>query len=229
VPEENIYHVRVSYQNIVHIIIRASFGSWPMDRDYGDVRPFQCLYLAARRFLGKFQDKYIFKFFDNGSEMVEKELRMMILAGDCSVTPLSQIFKGRELYGIIMLYETPMTPPSPDGPYMHLAPPNFSRSDKLRFINQLQTLVSQLHEKRIIHGDIEPSNLLLCSNEEMRFCDFGDAAADGEGDIPRVMSVRYSSPFMCKIIPMVSIDESQRSVCDGNFYAGDIHRTHTLR
>ena len=67
---------------------------------------------------------------------------MMILAGDCSVTTLGRMFKDRELYGIIMPYKTPMIPPSPDGPYMHLAPPNFSCSDKLRFINQLRTLVS---------------------------------------------------------------------------------------
>ena len=189
--------------------IRASFGSWPMDRDFGDVRPFQGLYLAGRRFLAKFQDNYVFKFFDDGSEIVEKELRMMILAGDCSVTPLGRIFKDRELYGIIMTYETPIIPPSPDLPYMHLAPPNFSHSDKLRLINQLRILVSRLHEKGIIHGDIKPSNLLLCSDDEMRFCDFGDAAVDGEGDIPRAMSVRYSSPFMCKITPSVSLTKAE--------------------
>ena len=70
-----------------------------MDRDYGDVRPFERLYLAARRFLAKFEDKYVFKFFDDGSEVVEKELRMMILAGDCSVTPLGRGYskKGNSL------------------------------------------------------------------------------------------------------------------------------------
>jgi serine/threonine protein kinase len=189
--------------------IGASFGSWPMDRDYGDVRLFQCLYLAARRFLAKFQDKYVFKFFDDGSEMVERELRMMILAGDCSVTPLGRIFKDGQLYGIIMPYETSIIPPSADGPYMHLSPPNFTRSDKLRFITQLRILVSRLHEKGIIHGDVKPSNLLLCSDEEMRFCDFGDATVDGEGNIPRAMSVRYSSPFMCKTIPLVPLTKAE--------------------
>jgi hypothetical protein len=108
-----------------------------MDRDFIDVCPFKGMYLAARRFLGKFQDKFDSKFFHDGSEMVEKELRMMILASDCSVTPLGRIFEDGKLCGIIMPYETPIIPPSSDRPYMHLAPPNFSRSDKLRFINQL--------------------------------------------------------------------------------------------
>ena len=180
-----------------------------MDRDFGDVRPFQCLYLAARRFLAKFQDKYVFKFFDDGGGVVERELRMMILAGDCSVTPLGRLFKDGKLYGIIMLYETPIIPPSADGPYMHLPPPNFTRSDKLRFIAQLQVLVSRLHGKGIIHGDIKPSNLLLSSDEEMHFCDFGDTAVDGEGDIPRAMSVQYSSPFRCKTIPSVPLTKAE--------------------
>jgi serine/threonine protein kinase len=205
--------------------IGASFGSWPMDRDYGDVRPFQYLYLAGRRFLAKFQDKYVFKFFDDG-RAAEKELRMMILAGDCSVTPLGRIFLDGKLSGIIMPYETPIIPPSPDLPYMHLAPPSFSHSDKLRLINQLRTLVSRLHEKGIIHGDIKPSNLLLCSDEDMRFCDFGDAAVDGEGEIPRAMSVRYSSPFMCKIIPVVSLTKAEDLYATGismwEIYTGHI-------
>jgi len=180
-----------------------------MDRDFGDLRPFQCLYLAGCRFLAKFQDKYILKIFNDGGEIVERELRMMILAGDCSVTPLGQIFRDGKLHGIIMPYKTPIIPPSPRGPYMHLAPPNFSRSDKPRLINQLQILVSRLHKKGIIHGDIKPLNLLLCSIEEMRFCDFGDTAVDGEGDIPHAMSIQYSSPFMCKIVELVSLTKAE--------------------
>jgi hypothetical protein len=66
--------------------------------------------LVARRFLAKFQDKYVFKFFDDGSEMVEKELKMMILTSDCSVTPLGRLFKEGKLYGI-MPYETPIITP----------------------------------------------------------------------------------------------------------------------
>jgi hypothetical protein len=133
--------------------IRFSFGSWPMDKGFGDVRPFQCLYLAARRFLAKFQDK-------------------------------------------------------------------------LRFINQLRILVSRLHEKGIIHGDIKPSNLLLCSDEEMRFCDFGDAAVDNEEDIPRAMSAILIPVHVQKSIFVV--DESRGSLYDGNLYVGTIHRTHAL-
>jgi mitogen-activated protein kinase kinase len=79
----------------------------------------------------------------------------------------------------------------------------------LKIINQLCILVSRLHEKSIIHGDIKPSNLLLCFDGELRFCDFGDAVVDSEGDIPRSMSVRYSSPFTSRTTPVVSWSKAE--------------------
>jgi serine/threonine protein kinase len=65
--------------------------------------------------------------------------------------------------------ETPVVPPSPDPFYMPLVSSEFSRSAMLKIINQLCILVSRLHEKGIIHGDVKPLNLLLCSEGELRF------------------------------------------------------------
>lgn len=189
--------------------IRASFGSWPMDRNVPDVRPWEPIHLSAHRFLATFQCKYTLKLFDDNIEGVEKELRMMLLAGDCSVTPLGRVFNEGKLYGILMHSETSVVPPSCDLTLMPVVSPEFSRSDRLKIINQLCTLVSRLHEKGIIHGDIKPSNLLLCSDGELRFCDFGDAAVEGEGDLPRAVSVRYSSPFRCKTIPVVPLAKAE--------------------
>ena len=189
--------------------ISASFSSWPMDRDIDDVRPYRCLLLTAHRFIAVFQDKYILKLFDDDIDSVKKELRMMLLAGGCSVIPLGQVFKEGKLYGITMPYETPIVPPSPDPTYMPLVSFELSRHDRLRIINQLHQLLSLLHAKGIIHGNIKPSNLLLCSNGELRFSDFGEAAVEDEGDIPRAMSIRYSSPFICRTIPLVPLTKAE--------------------
>jgi hypothetical protein len=138
-----------------------------MDRDYGDVRPFQCLYLAARRFPARFQDKYIFKFFDDGSEMVEKELKMMILAGDCSATPSAGYSREGNCMASSCRTKHISLPPLDRQSYMHL-PPHFSRNDKLRFINQLRILVSGLHEKGIIHERHVPTDKYDSATSEMR-------------------------------------------------------------
>src|SRR5882672_9213325 len=100
---------------------------------------------TAHRFIAIFQDKYILKLFDNDIDSVEKELRMMLLAGDCSVIPLGLVFKEGKLYGIIMPYETPVVPPSPDPTYTPLVSSELSRSDRLRIINLLRLLLSLLH------------------------------------------------------------------------------------
>jgi len=198
----------VTSSTVAHI--RASFGSWPMDRNISDVSPYKPVHLTSRRFIAIFQDKYMLKLFDDNPKGVEKELRMMLLAGDdCSVTPLGRVFEGGKLCGILMPYERPVVPPSPDPFYVPLVSNEFSRSDRLKIIHQLCALVSRLHEKGILHGDIKPSNLLLCSDGELRFCDFGDAAVEGEGDIPRAMSVRYSSPFISRTTPLVSLSKAE--------------------
>jgi len=122
--------------------------------------------------------------------------------------------------------EIPVVPPSPDPFYTPLVSLKFSRSARLKIINQLCIHVSRLHEKGIIHGDIKPSNDLLCFDGELRFCDLGDAIREGEGDIPRSMSVRYSSPFTSRTTPVVSWSKAEGLYATGisiwDIYAGRI-------
>jgi serine/threonine protein kinase len=195
--------------------IRGSFGSWPMDKDVNDVYPYRSVHLSARRFIAIFQDKYAIKFFDDGVEVLAKELRMMILAGDCSVTPLGRVFRDGKICGILMPYEQPVVPSLPDLLYTPRVSPSFSRDDKLNIINQLCTLVSRLHDKGIVHGDVKPSNLLLCSNGELRFCDFGEANMQAEKVPPHAISVRYASPFMCRTIPIFPLSEAEDRYATG--------------
>lgn len=43
----------------------------------------------------------------------------------------------------------------------------------LRFFCQTALAVKYLHDHKIIHRDIKPENILLCSNFEVKLCDFG--------------------------------------------------------
>ena len=134
---------------------------------------------------------------------------MMLIAGDSSVTPLGRVFNKGKFCGIIMPYEKPVVPPIPDLTHTPIVSSEFSRSDRLSIINQLRILVSRLHEKGIIHGDIKPSNLLLCSDGELRFCDFAEAAMECDEDIPRAMTLQYSSPFTCRTITLVPLTKAE--------------------
>ena len=85
--------------------------------------------------------------------------------------------------------------------------------------------MSRLHEKGAIHGDIKPSNLLLCPDEEMRFCDFGDAVVD-RGGHPSCHECAILIPVYVQDDSNDVIEESRKSLCDRNFYVGDIYTGH---
>jgi serine/threonine protein kinase len=164
--------------------IRSSIGSWQIDRCLTKLNPQIHIYYTNLRALGIFQDKYVVKMRHSNSALVEHELRMMLLAGQCSVPPL-----GRALVSA-----------------------GLSPAEKLKIIYQLSTLVSRLHGKGIIHRDIKPSNLLLSSDGELQFCDFEGAMLESEGRIPRVLSMRYLSPSRCanaslKPAPLSKLDD----------------------
>jgi serine/threonine protein kinase len=185
----------------------APFGTWPMDRDFSDLRPCQHVYIAARRYIAVFQEKYALKIFYNGVDgpdtivdRLERELSMMLLAGDCSVTPVGRVFNKGKIEGFLMPYETSIVPPSPDISYVPRVSSKFSRIDRLEIIDQLCGLVSRLHENGVLHGDIKPSNLLLCSDGKLRLCDFAEAAVKGANHTPRASSTQYTSPSRCRSI-----------------------------
>ncbi|KAJ6629934.1 kinase-like domain-containing protein, partial [Mycena sp. CBHHK59/15] len=61
---------------------------------------------------------------------------------------------------------------------------------------ELRDVVAALHDKGIVHGDVKPQNVLLCSaDRRVRLCDFGFASFEGDGFVSTVQTIPYSSPF----------------------------------
>ncbi|KAG8695751.1 hypothetical protein FRC08_007571 [Ceratobasidium sp. 394] len=177
--------------------VTAPSGSWPMDGNLANISGFRALFVSSIRSFGVFQDKYFVKLVPGRAEILEKELRMMLLAGDCSVTPLGRVFENGQLCGFLTPYEKPVTVPL--GPYeTHIVSPELSRSERLRLIDDLCSLLSRLHARGLIHGDVKPSNLLRCSAGDLRFCDFAEASVEGDGATPNAFTVRYASPFLLR-------------------------------
>ena len=175
-----------------------------------------CHYISntSHGFVAVFQDKYIVKVFDNHvnavdvANAVRRELRMMILAGDCSVTPLGRVFNDT-LCGIVMPRETSIVPPSADPLHVPVVDRALAKETRLGIIDQLRALVTRLHSRGILHGDIKPSNLLICSDGQLRFCDFGCAFLEREAQPPKALSVRYASPFLFRVRPMAPLSRAE--------------------
>jgi len=54
---------------------------------------------------------------------------------------------------------------------------NWEERKLLEWFRQLVEAVATMHSKQVAHRDINPSNLFLTANEEMRLGDFGEASA----------------------------------------------------
>lgn len=69
-----------------------------------------------------------------------------------------------------------------------------SKGERRAFIDQLVALVDRLHSRKIIHGDIKTANLLMCSDGQLKFCDFDDARIEGDDFVnPYACSPPYAS------------------------------------
>jgi hypothetical protein len=129
----------------------------------------------------------------------QREFDLMNAAGDLSVKA-----HGRVLYldptnglvhttGFIMDLETPLDPKT------------VGRDQYRPLMNQMISAVLALHKKGIVHGDIKPANMLICSDGKLRLCDFNEARRldnplDGktwEGET----TTNYLSPFRCRDWP----------------------------
>ena len=192
--------------------VNAAFGFWALDVEKLELRQhFQVVQYSSSSSLGIYKDVFFVKVIENGSDWEEEpepsrvralkqEIFMMLIAGeDCSLQPLGRVF----LRGVPCGFIVPL-----GVTIMHELPFYFSNKDKLQAsptlllpspkeqIDALTQLVSRLHTKGVIHGDIKPSNLLFCrETSRILFCDFGSAALENSSHRHISCTPQYISPF----------------------------------
>ena len=187
-------------QPLSSLSIHAPFGEWPLDtaRD-------QCTHTPHGFIIVLQGQDHMVKLFDH-DEDVEKELGGMKLAEKCSVTPVGRVFnkgwfsKGR-LCGFVMPHFTShiYVSLSADPPHVLAVDVTKDMGLKISIIHQLRDLVSRLHENHIIHGDITPSNLLICSHtKELWLSNFRSTCHQDAAQAPKTVSWRYASPYLAQ-------------------------------
>ncbi|KAJ4475930.1 hypothetical protein C8J55DRAFT_122025 [Lentinula edodes] len=144
-----------------------------INRILSDMQPNRSVHRVGHGYVSIFEERYVFKVFhdEDPSEpllirpKVGHELRMMLIAGSDSVRLIGRLFDNtkQKLIGFIMPYEQALAP----GVNIGGEPgerAKFSKEQKREIIDKLCRLIERLQARRIIHGDVKPSNLLLCSD-----------------------------------------------------------------
>jgi serine/threonine protein kinase len=130
------------------------------------------------------------------SRGTQREYDIMRAAGDCSVKSYGRCLvrppSGEVIMtGFLMDLETPLDPKKVDP------------SQRPMLMEKMIQVVLKLHRKGIIHGDIKPANMLICSDGEVRLCDFAEARFSDEDpdEWDGITTVNYMSPKRCRNWP----------------------------
>ncbi|KAJ6470593.1 kinase-like domain-containing protein [Mycena vitilis] len=131
--------------------------------------------------------------------MEEHTWIMMMLAGDCCVRVSGRLFSWGKPAGFCMPVETPIES-------AEIA----TREERMQLIKQVHDLVTELHSKNIVHGDVKPQNLLMCSDGRMRLCDFDNASLEGDGFSITDLTLPYCSQFRSRHpqVPMTRAEDT---------------------
>ena len=113
----------------------------------------------------------------------EKELEMMQNAGTCSITPRGRVLQSGEQVGIIMDLGQAVDVMSLDV------------VAKKKLMRELISLVTALHDKGLIHGDIKLANLLIAPNGSLRLCDFEGCQHESLAEAPEESTLNWMSPI----------------------------------
>lgn len=127
----------------------------------------------------------------------EHEINMMLAAGNCSIRPLEKV----------VWWPSPSGPPTVEGFTMSLERPldvtALDPAQRLPVVHAMISCISALHSKGVVHGDVKPANMLICSDGRLRLCDFAEARllnkdrdtdTTWEGDV----TPQYMSPHRCR-------------------------------
>ncbi|KAJ7190698.1 kinase-like domain-containing protein [Mycena pura] len=164
----------------------APFGSYPKDLHWESIPDANSLMPLS---IGLFGHVYrlaelgvVIKDRNDPAE-IERVWNIMKRAGDACVSLVGRLFIGGQIVGIVMPNETPIDADNID-----------TKEERLRIIYRLRDLVTDLHTKQIVHGDVKPQNLLLCSDGLVRLCDFDCASIEGDGFVAPIYTLPYCSP-----------------------------------
>jgi serine/threonine protein kinase len=128
----------------------------------------------------------------------ERELEMMKKAGDCSITPRGRVLKrGRGQVGTIMDLGTPIDVTTLD------------LTARKNLMNTIIALVTALHEKGLLHGDIKLANILTAPDGSVRFCDFEGCQEEFCATAPEEQTLNWVSPIRLRNLdlPMRKADD----------------------
>ena len=209
---------RCLHPAVIKESLKAPYGSWEMDKNHEEIQTA----IATRRYfkstslcvVGVIDEKYVYKVFpdfnppspseptpDDDSTILrnyalqrfQHEILMTTLAGDCAVPALGRILDSAgDVCGFLMPLEKSITT-QPVAFEVPTVSSEFSLSARKAIIDQLVSLVDELHKKDVVHGDINPSNLLLCSDGKLRLCDFQASSPVGVLS-PQAFTMEYLSP-----------------------------------
>jgi serine/threonine protein kinase len=131
-----------------------------------------------------------------------RELEMMKLAGDCSITPVGRVFQRGRMVGIVMHLGQSIDPS-----LLHA-------SAKRQRMMELIDLVISLHDKGLLHGDIKLANLLIAPDGSLRFCDFEGCQEESIATPPEEATLNWLSPARLR-----NIDSDMPQSRQDDFYA----------
>src|SRR5436190_8166518 len=150
-------------------------GEW-MNIDIEDTGDVVLIHATGHGHVYKYKDRFAIKWNCWG-----RELEMMKLAGDCSITPRGQVLNDGKVVGIIMDLGQPINVSSLDA------------SARRDLMNRIISLVDALHEKTILHGDIKLANILISPDGSLRFCDFEGSQLEKCTEAPENQTLNWIS------------------------------------
>ncbi|KAK6518305.1 hypothetical protein TWF506_005465 [Arthrobotrys conoides] len=110
-----------------------------------------------------------------------REIEMAKLAGDCEIKVHGYVLRSYEEYPELQLCKVGLVMEKGRSLAEYIKTITDNEPEKLRVKNEMISVVERLHtEYRMVHGDIKPSNFLICPDGKIRLCDFEGAYPEDE-------------------------------------------------